>query len=96
MKTEDICENRHTGNAESVRANPVESSKTKDRYRVHEIILSRNGITSKGIAEIMDRPLNCISGRISELKRMGEVEAIGRENGCAILHATQSNRLLWT
>ena len=92
MKTEDICENRHTGNAESVIANPVESSKTKDRYRVHEIILSRNGITSKGIAEIMDRPLNCISGRISELKRMGEVEAIGRENGCAKLYATH----LWT
>lgn len=96
MKTEDICENRHTGNAESVRANPLEFYKTKDRYRVHEIIQSRNGITSKGIAEIMGRPLNCISGRISELKQAGEVEAIGRENGCAILHATHGNRVLWT
>ena len=83
----DICENKHQQNAESVAANPGKESKQKDRIRVYQIVLDKSGITSKEIAKIMKRPLNCISGRITELKKTGQIMAIGRKNGCAKLYA---------
>ena len=86
IKDIDICENKHQQNAESIEANPATEDKAKDQKKVYEIICNHKGITSKGIAERMDKPLNCISGRISELKRINVIEGIGRRDGCAILH----------
>tara|TARA_Y100001973_G_C5170452_1_gene318723 strand:+ start:124 stop:444 length:321 start_codon:yes stop_codon:yes gene_type:complete len=88
----DICENKHQQNAESVAANPGKESKQRDRFRVYKIVLDKSGITSKEIAAIMKRPLNCISGRITELKKNGRIMAIGRENGCAKLYASTKVR----
>tara|TARA_B100000686_G_scaffold354426_1_gene464605 strand:- start:3031 stop:3387 length:357 start_codon:yes stop_codon:yes gene_type:complete len=81
----DICANRHNGNAESINADPAESIKTRSRREVFRLINQHDGITSKEIAKQMGRRLNCISGRISELKKQGLVEVRGRRNACAVL-----------
>jgi len=86
METNDICQNRHKGNVNSKRVNPTAAFKKRDRTKVYEIIKRSSGITSKEIAEIMHRRLNCISGRISELKQAGLVIVIGRRGDCGILH----------
>ena len=83
----DICENKHKQNAESIAANPIKEKKQKDRFRVLEIVVDNEGVTSKEIAYIMERPLNCISGRITELKKSGHIIPIGRQDGCAKLYA---------
>ena len=83
---DDICQNRHKGNANSARVNPSAAFKKRDRAKVYEIIKSSFGITSKEIAELMHRRLNCISGRISELKQAGLVVVDGRRDDCGILH----------
>ena len=82
----DICKNRHGGNAESVLANPSFENRLADRNKVLRIIKDHDGITSKEIAELMGRRLHCISGRISELKRDNLVSADGqRRKGCAVI-----------
>ena len=86
MNQNDICQNRHKGNANSVRVNPSAAFKKWDRAKVYEIINNSFGITSKEIAKLMDRRLNCISGRISELKQDGLVVVDGRRDGCGVLH----------
>jgi predicted transcriptional regulator len=44
--------------------------------------------TSKEIAEFLNRPLNAISGRLSELKAIGKIEKTGqRRDGAAELRA---------
>ena len=50
----DVCKSRHRGNAQSIKANPSASSKTRDRDAVYGLIAS-NGITSKEIAEAMGK-----------------------------------------
>ena len=86
METNDICQNRHKGNTNSARVNPSAAFKKRDRAKVYEIIKRSFGITSKEIAELMHRRLNCISGRISELKQAGLVVVDGRRGDCGILH----------
>jgi len=90
MKTaplDDICRNRHSGNANSIRVNPSAAFKKRDRSKVYETIKRcGTGITSKEIAKLMDRRLNCISGRISELKQAGLVKVDGRRGDCGILY----------
>ena len=83
----DICSKRHQGNEQSREANPTNSEKALSRLAVFDIIRYSNGITSKEIAEQMGRQLNCISGRISELKRMQKVAVNGSRDGCGILFA---------
>lgn len=90
MTLEDICENRHRGNAESEAANPTPESKQIQRFEVWSIIARDKGVTSKEIADEMGRPLNCISGRISELKKQKMIAADGRRDGCAILYVRNS------
>jgi|TARA_R100001463_G_scaffold2960_3_gene12256 predicted transcriptional regulator len=92
----DICENKHQQNAESIEANPSIRKKNIDRSRVFQIIKKTyGGITSKEIAEKIGRPLNCISGRISELKRDGRIEVVGRRDGCAILKTKKERMYGW-
>jgi len=84
----DVCRNRHRGNAESEGANPPKDVKRRDREKVYEIVKSSRGVTSKEIAEQMNRRLNCISGRISELKRSELVVVRGRRSGCGVIYAS--------
>jgi len=81
----DICERKHGGNAESIAANPSQAAKTIGRQEVMNT-LGYSWLTSKEIASLMGKDLNCISGRISELKALGMVEKTGvRRGGCAEL-----------
>jgi hypothetical protein len=50
----DVCKSRHRGNAQSIKANPSASIKTRDRDAVYGLIAS-DGITSKEIAEAMGK-----------------------------------------
>lgn len=83
----DICASRHRGNEQSREANPTAISKQRDRERVFELISLGRGLTSKDVAEIMEKPLNCISGRISELKKQQRIAVNGSRDGCGILVA---------
>jgi hypothetical protein len=63
----DITERKHRGNPASVDAYK-RGDKSRDRRKVLELIKSAGwlGMTSKEIAEAMDKPLNAVSGRCSE------------------------------
>jgi|TARA_R100001530_G_scaffold74160_1_gene52204 predicted HTH transcriptional regulator len=80
----DVCQARHQGNIASIDANPDSTDKQRDREMVLEIISKSQGVTSKEIAEQMGRRLNCISGRISELKQSDLISVGGRRGGCGI------------
>jgi len=80
----DVCQARHQGNIASIDANPDSTDKQRDREMVLEIISKSQGVTSKEIAEQMGRRLNCISGRISELKQSDLILVGGRRGGCGI------------
>jgi len=82
---DDVCVRKHRGNKESREANP--SAKTKIRMRQYVLhYLKPKPQTSKELAQMMMKPLNAISGRISELKAMGLIEPTGeRRRKCAVL-----------
>jgi len=81
---DDICSNRHQGNEHSRRANPDSKSKQRSRLAVLEVIREFGGATVKEIAAELDTLPNCISGRITELKREGMIITRGRRNRCGI------------
>ena len=79
----DICINNHQGNPQSTAANK-RVHKEIDRQRVLSFIVNNRTGYSKQIARSMGKPLNCISGRISELKRAELIEETGEVfEGCA-------------
>jgi len=81
----DVCAGRHGGNRESVAANPARFSK-RDTHATIMLLLSTAPMTSKRIAWELDRPLNAISGRLTELLSMGLIERTGeRRDVCAVL-----------
>lgn len=92
MNTADICQNKHGGNAESQAAfESVEHSITKmQSYVFLEVSKSLSkGITSKEVAEALGKPLNAISGRLTELAREGWIDRTGeRREGAAVWRAT--------
>lgn len=82
----DVCANRHRGNAESRAANPTREAKAQS----HELILAelrlRGPMTSVELAAAMGTRVNCISGRLSELKAAGRIRKTGEiRDGCAVL-----------
>ncbi len=80
----DICKNRHRGNLQSIIAN-TKVDKIKDRLKVYELIVSLKKPYSKYIARMMGKQLNCISGRLSELKRDEIIEVTGETiEGCSV------------
>jgi predicted HTH transcriptional regulator len=91
MKT-DITKNKHGGNAQSNAAfEKIEESLNLRQLQVLATIKlapgwkpETNGATCKEIAERHNRGMNAISGRITELKRMGKIKQIGRRDGCAV------------
>jgi predicted HTH transcriptional regulator len=67
LLNDDICQNRHGGNEQSETANH-RCNKDNDRQKVLEYFKEHETGTSKEIARYLGKPLNCISGRLTELK----------------------------
>lgn len=89
----DICRKRHGGARNSERANDrIQSFKPTLRNRVLAYIRLNDdrGATSHEIAAALNKPIHCISGRISELKRDSMVIDTGEDRGgAAIIRATE-------
>lgn len=80
----DICSSKHGGNAESVEANGRVDKRQGQRDVIATLTNAR--LTSKEIAVRLGKPLNCISGRLSELKMAGVIMPTGvRRDGSAEL-----------
>lgn len=87
----DLCRARHRGNAESVAANPPRHSKRQTHERILAVMGNRH-MTSKELAAEMGVPLNCLSGRLSELRATGRLVATGeRRDGAAVLEASNAS-----
>lgn len=89
---DDVCISRHRDNAASVAANErIRNSKSAFRAAVYELGRMLGEFTSKEIAVKLDKPLNSVSGRISELKAAGLIEETAyRRDGCAVLRVPTS------
>lgn len=84
----DITYRKHGGNEESVAANPSVESKRESHREILKVlrVAGASGQTAKEIAAYFQKPLHKISGRLSELKEMGQIEPTGeRRNGSAVL-----------
>lgn len=89
---DDICINRHQGNAQSFIANK-RVQKERDSALVLAFIIKSGRAYSKQIARAMGKQLNQISGRISELKASEIIEETGeRKEGCAV-YKLKNNQL---
>lgn len=63
----------------------VEPTLSERQKLVLEVIKHFGGCTSKEVAEFLDRPLNTLSGRFTELESKGEIEKSGeRRDGCNV------------
>ena len=81
---QDVCSNKHGGNAQSVQANrKVSSTKVKSQQLVLEVLRQYGPLTCKEIAAQMDVEMHTVSGRITELKEQGLVRstAVCRDGG---------------
>lgn len=89
MTERDICENRHGGADTSIGAfqNTSETLRILDRQKILTFMTGTpQGLTSKELAFLLDKPLNAISGRLSELCRDEQIEDSGeRRDGCRVL-----------
>jgi hypothetical protein len=83
----DITKNKHGGNAQSNAAfEKIEETLTKRHGAILDYIrlYPRMGRTCKDVAKHFMCGMNAISGRITELKRMGKIKQAGRRDGCAV------------
>lgn len=87
MQTTDISIGKHGGSETSIAANKIaERGKNCWRSRVTVYASGRKDFTLKEICGAFGRPLNALSGRLSELKRDGVLVNTGsRRDGCAVL-----------
>ncbi len=91
----DICRNRHKGNPESTQTfeTAIKHRATEQQQRVLKCLRDRpEGLIAEEIAGILGVTVNMISGRCSELKRIGKIYKSGTRktrSGCsaAILKA---------
>ena len=86
----DISASRHVGNLESQAAFAKVSLHILDRHRdILRLYDRHSSMTAKEVAQALGRPLNAISGRISELKAGMFLEPTGlRREGSAVLRRT--------
>lgn len=78
---QDVCQNKHQGNEQSTQAFQTKVKPTL-RQRQIEVLQAINnagnqGLTCKELAKAWQIGMNAISGRFSELKRLGEIEPAG-------------------
>ena len=76
----DICINKHKGNEQSKAANKT-VRKQKDKNFIFDYIQQHGSGYSKEIARVMQKGLNTISGRFSELKEEGLIEPARNSQG---------------
>ena len=82
----DICAGRHRGNPESETANDrVAGKKGADRHRVLMECRRRGGVTCKELSDEWGVGMNQISGRFTELKRLGLIKKVGVRGGSGIM-----------
>lgn len=77
----DITERKHGGNPESKAANlRIEPHKRTLRERVYArlALAGNHGATCKEIAQLEGREMHAISGRITELKKLGSIQETAR------------------
>jgi hypothetical protein len=88
-KVVDVCSGRHKGNKQSREANQYGlSGRTEQRQEVLNLIRNAGpeGMTMKEVAADMGVQLNTVSGRGSELKKLGLAkESGGVRDGSAVL-----------
>jgi hypothetical protein len=74
LRQEDICFNRH-GGAETSMLADRRVRKSKDRALVYGYVKAAGsyGHTLDELSILLDRPCNCISGRLTELRKSGEI-----------------------
>lgn len=91
---DDITISRHRDNAASNDANRrARESKSKVRAAIYAILCAMPDATSKELAVKLDKPVNAISGRITELKVAGLVrETPYRRGGAAVLTAVRNGQ----
>lgn len=73
----DISARKHQGNPESKAANlKIKPHKFSFRQRVYSriVLAGTYGATCKEISLLEGRPMHAVSGRLSELKAMGEIQ----------------------
>lgn len=99
IDAKDITVRRHGGNAESKKAHErIKQGKAETRLRIlgHIKQLGTEGATTDEIAAWMNVPPNAISGRMTELKKLGALTATSQtrrtRSGCAarVFVATES------
>ena len=92
MQSTDITARKHGGNSASVEANKrAEPTKAVMRHQIFLWAETRTDFTSKEIAREFGKPLNAISGRISELRATGVIEETGeRREGCNVLRVKEA------
>lgn len=86
---DDISAGKHKGNEQSVRAHRYNHNLEADRNEVLRLI-AECPRTMKEIAAVMGKEFNAVSGRGSELKRLGLVRKTGEvRDGSAVLEVIQ-------
>jgi len=76
----DICRNKHQGNRESVRAfNSIVAGlpfmRAEVLLRIQEA--AQEGLTVHELADQLGTTPNAVSGRLTELKKMGRIQKVG-------------------
>lgn len=91
---DDITVSRHRDSPASVEANErIRNSKSADRAAVWDLATRLKDFTSKEIAVKLDKALNSVSGRISELKAAGLIrETEYRRDRCTVLVAVRKGQ----
>lgn len=86
MRSDDICENRHGGNAESAAAfERIRDGLPLVRQAVFDFIRERgeHGATVHEVAAHLGKTPNAVSGRLTELKADGWIERTDERRGHA-------------
>jgi predicted HTH transcriptional regulator len=87
----DIASNRHNGSEESTLAFQHVRNTIGEYHRDILRVMDRCGaMTSKELAAVLCRPLNSVSGRLTELRAGQWIEKTGlRRDGAAVLRRTK-------
>ena len=87
MAFEDICANRHGGDAQSKAAN-ARTNKERDAKRILRLLGCHNDLTCQEASDILQMPYTTASARFSDLKRAGFIEPTVRRktrSGCSAM-----------
>jgi predicted Rossmann fold nucleotide-binding protein DprA/Smf involved in DNA uptake len=90
---DDICENRHGGNAESRDAFSQVEPKIGDLHEQLLRALASRDLTSKELVRVTGLRYTTVSARLSELKLIGRIATTGaRREGAAVITLVKGSR----